>query len=176
MDKESSSYGSLTKLGHYQAGCIAKRLKELPISKIHSSSLLRAKETALTVVEKFSDLELKSHHSLKEGLPYVPSAVIKRKNLDKLQIKLDKERMEKAFKSFFKANKKEEIKHEALICHGNIIRFFLCKSLGVPIEAWSNFEVYQCSLSVIKITKEGKMVVKSVGESGHIPLVKRTII
>ncbi len=176
MDKDSDTYGSLTRLGHYQANCIAKRLTDYPVDKIHSSSLLRAKETALSVIEKFSNLQLKSHHLLKEGLPYVPAPLIKQKKLDKVQIKMDKERMDQAFNVFFAPNKKETEKHEVLICHGNIIRYFICKCLGVPIEAWSNFEIFECSLSIVKVSSQGKIVVKSVGETGHIPVLKRTIL
>lgn len=176
LDKESEQYGSLNKLGYYQAGCVAKRLQDYPIGKIHSSSLTRAKQTALSIIEKFSELEIKSHHILKEGLPYVPNSVIKQKKIDKAQIKMDRERMEQAFEVFFKKTLKSEDKHELLVCHGNIIRFFICKALRVPIEAWSNFELNHCSLSIVKIKPDGKMTVVCVGEVGHIPVLKQTIV
>ncbi len=176
MDKASETYGSLTKLGHYQAVCAAKRLAEYPVTAIHSSSLNRAKETALSIVEKFSGISLKSHHLLKEGLPYVPNVIIKERRLDKYAIKHDKERMEKAFNGFFTPHKIEGDKHEVLVCHGNIIRFFLCKALDVPIEAWTKFEIFECSISVIKIKPDGRCLVQSFAEVGHIPLEKRSIL
>ena len=176
MEKEAANYGSLTKLGHYQSVCIAKRLKEYPIDVIHSSSVNRAKETALAVMEKFSGAKLLSHQLLKEGLPYVPTAIIKERNLDKQAIKLDKERMTQAYAKFFVPNKKKESKHEALICHGNIIRYFMCRALGVPIEAWTKFEIYECSLTIIKIKEDGKSTVISFGDIGHIPREKRTVL
>jgi len=176
MDKQSETYGSLTKLGHYQAVCAAKRLSEYPVSAIHSSSLNRAKETALSIMEKFSGITLKSHHLLKEGLPFVPNVIIKERGLDKYAIKHDRERMEKAYKEFFTPYKKDGDKHEVFVCHGNIIRFFLCKALDVTIEAWTKFEIFECSVSAIKIKPDGRTLVQSFAETGHIPLEKRSIL
>ena len=176
MDKDSDTYGSLTKLGHYQSVCAAKRLAEYPISAIHSSSLDRAKETALSIVEKFSGIEIRSHHLLKEGLPYVPNSIIKERRLDKQAIKLDKERMDKAYKAFFNGTKEEGDKHVALICHGNIIRYFICKALNVPVEAWTKFEIFECSITIVKVKPNNLCIVQSFAEIGHIPIQKRSIL
>lgn len=176
MDKASENYGSLTKLGQFQAICAAKRLAEYPVTAIHSSSLNRAKETALSVLEKFTGIILKSHHLLKEGLPFVPNEIIKERGLDKYAIKHDRERMEKAYKEFFTPHKREGDKHEVFVCHGNIIRFFICKSLQVSIEAWTKFEIFEGSITVIKVKPNGSCLVQSFAEVGHIPLEKRSIL
>ena len=174
MDKSKDNYGTLTPLGHKQAKLTAKRLKEHPIEKINSSTLERAKQTTMHVVGEFPKKDIDSHLLLKEGLPYLPDSVLKEKKIGKNHVKQDRERMETAFQIFFVPFLKEGEFHEALICHGNLIRFFVCTALEVPIEAWTKFDIYECSITVIRIKQEGRISVLSVGEIGHIPVEERT--
>lgn len=67
-------------------------------------------------------------------------------------------------------------KHEALICHGNIIRYLVTKALGVDTSKWINFDIFQCSISTVSIEANGKLRLITFGEIGHISPGKRTHI
>ena len=45
--------------------------------------------------------------------------------------------------------------HELLVCHGNVIRWFVCRALGVDTKQWTRMEIANCSLTMIQIRADG---------------------
>jgi len=42
--------------------------------------------------------------------------------------------------------------HELVVCHGNVLRYLVCRALNVTVHAWVNLHpVYHCSLTRIII-------------------------
>lgn len=61
-------------------------------------------------------------------------------------------------------------KHEfdIIVCHGNLIRFFACKALQLPPEAWLRLSVFNCSITYIMIKPNGYVSCRMVGDIGHL--------
>ena len=83
--------------------------------------------------------------------------------------------MEKAFQWFFddSTDAQEENNEESyciLVCHANLIRFFLCRALGVnPATTWGHFEVNHCGVTRIDVCANRPIKVVAVNETGHLP-------
>jgi serine/threonine-protein phosphatase PGAM5 len=44
---------------------------------------------------------------------------------------------------------------EIIVCHGNVIRYFFCRALQLPPEAWLRFSPFNCSLTYLTIQPTG---------------------
>ncbi len=88
----------------------------------------------------------------------------------------DGARIEAAFRKYFhRADAKQtQDSYEILVCHANVIRYFVCRALQFPPEAWLRFSLHNCSLTWIAIRPSGRVVVYTVGDIGHIPPSKMT--
>lgn len=62
--------------------------------------------------------------------------------------------------------------------HGNIIRYLICKTLGVDTLAWRSMDIQQCGICVVEIRSKGtnRKMVLSHNDVGHIPKNQRTFI
>jgi serine/threonine-protein phosphatase PGAM5 len=159
----------LTPLGVKQAQLTAQRLRSLPITAIHYSSLPRAVETAEIIAQAFPDVPFHKTRLLWECFPCLPS------NLSEFAPKIPAEKLaeyraqaESAFDRYFKRARGKD-KYEILVCHGNIIRYFVCRVLQVPPEAWLNMDSDKCGISEVKIGSDGRMWLLSYNDIGHLP-------
>eukprot|EP00797_Seminavis_robusta_P020798 Sro31_g020420.2 (373) ;mRNA; r:126014-127132 len=57
---------------------------------------------------------------------------------------------------------------DIIVCHGNVIRYFLCRALQLPPEAWLRFSVFNCSVSYIMIKPNGYVSCRMIGDIGHL--------
>ncbi|MGE0171373.1 MAG: histidine phosphatase family protein [Oligoflexales bacterium] len=62
----------------------------------------------------------------------------------------------------------------ASVCHGNVIRYFVTKVLGMKPSEWTQFSIGQCSLTTVRVSAKGTFTLESYGEVGHIPVSQRT--
>ena len=58
---------------------------------------------------------------------------------------------------------------DVVVCHGDVIRYFVMKALGVDTKAWLGMSVAHASLTVILVRADGSMTVLAVGDVGHLP-------
>jgi len=58
---------------------------------------------------------------------------------------------------------------DVVVCHGDVIRYFVMKALGVDTKAWLGMSVAHASLTVIRVQAGGSMTVLAVGDVGHLP-------
>lgn len=174
-DGADRDFGSLSKLGKFQASCTGKMLKdELKINRMYSSSLRRAKETAEIIAIRYGIQNILLSKLLHEGVPYFSTKLKTEKGVTNQQIEIERNRMESAFVQLFQRHDGAEDIHDVVVCHGNIIRYFIIRCLGVHVSKWLRFDLYQCSRTTIKITDRGEFYILSFGEVGHIPPDKRT--
>jgi serine/threonine-protein phosphatase PGAM5 len=63
-----------------------------------------------------------------------------------------------------------ELRHEfeIIVGHGNVIRYFVCRGLQLPPEAWLRFSVFNCSITYMVISPAGYVSVRSLGDTGHL--------
>eukprot|EP00557_Chaetoceros_sp_GSL56_P012383 CAMPEP_0176480330 /NCGR_PEP_ID=MMETSP0200_2-20121128/2220_1 /TAXON_ID=947934 /ORGANISM="Chaetoceros sp., Strain GSL56" /LENGTH=486 /DNA_ID=CAMNT_0017876443 /DNA_START=2764 /DNA_END=4224 /DNA_ORIENTATION=+ len=57
---------------------------------------------------------------------------------------------------------------EIIVCHANVIRYFLCRALQLPPEAWLRMCTFNCSLNYITIRPTGSVSVRMLGDIGHL--------
>jgi serine/threonine-protein phosphatase PGAM5 len=165
------------------------------IKVVRVSNLARAKETAAIIVSHLPGVQYAGPDpDLNEGSPChtIPGG----KASDSTVQKMDDShpRIEAAFqKIFYRApppgpmnssddkenrNKKtdNEGKHEfeIVVCHANVIRYFLCRALQIPPEAWLRLCTFNCSLTYLTIRPTGTVSCRMLGDIGHIPYGQST--
>lgn len=161
------------------------------IKSIHASGMARAKETAFIIA-----LQLKGSDSracvaepdtlLNEALP---APIIPRRpdvgSLEAQAKEIDEnhDRIEAAFQKYIHradplcAEEEEdspEHEFEVIVCHANVIRYFLLRALQLPPEAWLRFSLFNGSISYLMIQPNGCVTVRLVGDTGHIPYEETT--
>jgi serine/threonine-protein phosphatase PGAM5 len=78
------------------------------------------------------------------------------------------EQLERAFAMFFTPSPSGDV-HEILVCHGNVIRYFVTRVLEVDPEAWLGMSIGNCSLTVVRVNPDRTMKLFVFGDVGHIP-------
>ncbi|RWS07196.1 serine/threonine-protein phosphatase Pgam5: mitochondrial-like protein [Dinothrombium tinctorium] len=168
----------LTQLGRQQAQLTGLRLKELslPYSRIVQSTMSRATETAQIISKELPDVPVSSCELLREGAPFPPEPSYSRYRVESKQYFEDGARIEAAFRRYFhRADPSQTTdSYEILVCHANVIRYFVCRALQFPPEAWLRFSLHNCSVTWITMLPRGGVVVYTVGDTGHIPPDKMT--
>lgn len=168
----------LTTLGKKQAQYVARRLSEYQIDRIIHSSMPRAAETAQIIKERLNHRKtFLSCDELRECVPGFPKNRRKKSGFTDLKkLKDHQAQAERAFKKHFKTPQKSSV--EVLVCHGNIIRYLVSKTLGVDTLAWTKMDIHQCGITIIEIksTGDNKRTLISHNDVGHIPLEQRTFL
>ena len=160
----------LTPLGIAQARLISARLKGMSVhfTSLVSSTMTRARETAMVINEDFPELQLTQNELICECTP--PSW---RKDVmagvDTVHRKECVEKLEKAFKEYFIPSPDKNDRNDLIVCHGNVIRYFVTKVLKVDTMSWLQMSIGNCSLTVIRIKSDGSMKLVSFSDVGHIP-------
>ena len=78
-------------------------------------------------------------------------------------------RIEAAFRKYFHRADPEqkEDSYELVVCHANVIRYFVCRALQVAPEAWLRFSLKHASITWVTITPNGRVHLFCVGDAGH---------
>lgn len=161
--------GALTSLGIAQARLVAARLRGLPVefTVLRASTMTRADQTARIIAQSLPGLTLQPTALLRECTPRTRRADImaqeKPADLDAAEKQLDE-----AFATYFVPAPGTE-RNELLVCHGNVIRYFVTKALGVDTQSWLGLSLTHCSVTVIRVAPDGTLKVLSFGDTGHIP-------
>jgi len=159
----------LVPLGIAQARLVAARLLGLKVewSSFRSSTMTRARQTALVIGQDFPELQLVSTPMLNECT--VPT---RRKDIEALEkpeeIVACRDRLAKDFDEIFVPSPKGD-QNDLIVAHGNVIRYFVTRALDVDPEAWLGLAIGNCSLTVIEVLPDGSKKLLSFSDVGHIP-------
>ncbi len=166
-DEREEGTKDLTALGRAQAKRIGKALVNDRIDAVFASTMLRARTTAALIAE---DRKLMVHSTplLCECIPtkigfYIPPRTIAE----------GKKQADRAFARFFKKTK--TTRTELIVCHGNIIRYFVARALGVPGTTWRKMAIFHASITEIRIHSDGRAVLFSYNDVAHLPPRLRTM-
>ena len=161
----------LTPLGIAQARLIASRLHGLPtrsrLDSITSSTMTRARETAAVMHETLTDTPMRQTPLLSECTPPRSNAKVANESEPKEAAECAR-RLDEAFNQFL-VPAAGAVRSDVLVCHGDVIRYFVMKALGVDTKAWLGMSVAHASLTVIRVRADGSMTVLAVGDVGHLP-------
>ncbi|CAF0764597.1 unnamed protein product [Adineta steineri] len=168
----------LTILGKEQLKYTGMRLNQMNIqfNRLIHSGMVRAFESATIINEQLdTKLQLIKDANLTEGLPVapIPYAGISQRDADAYG---DRARIDTAFATYFHRAHNDQRKetHDIIVFHANILRYFICKIMQFPIQAWLRITLNHGSITQITILSDGSIVMKSVGDSGFIPSNKVT--
>lgn len=174
-DSLPDSENILTPLGIAQACLVSTRLKSMNIifNSLTSSTMTRAKQTALVINKDFPELKLEQSNLIMECTP--PSW---RKDVmagvDTSEKGECVENLEQAFQKYFIPSPDDKNRNDIIVCHGNVIRYFVTKVLKVDTMAWLQMSISNCSLTIIRILPDGTMKLDAFSDYGHIPENMRT--
>jgi serine/threonine-protein phosphatase PGAM5 len=156
--------GSLTAVGREQARASGRHLSRMPFDAIWSSTLARAKETALIVAKQLSRHASVRHSALlREGM----FSRIEGYEVPADEQREDRARADLAWSKFFRTSRPDRT--ELLVCHGNLIRYFICRSLDVRVARWTRMTTNHCGVTRILVRDTGAVRVVSYNETGHLP-------
>ena len=162
----------LTQMGIDQANFTGVRLAQLnlPLTYMVSSNMSRAKQTAGVIGQHLPDglLVLPDDPILREGAPYPPEPGSVKAEWP---YHIDGARIEAAFRKYFHRADREqdEDTFELIVCHANVIRYFVCRALQLPPEAWLRISLKHASITWVTIRPDGRCSLRTLGEASHIP-------
>lgn len=170
--------GGLTPLGHEQAEITAAAMAAIPVNAIYCSTLRRAAQTAAIIAGSFSGLEVQASRELWEIVPSIPPReadyfALHFPNLTPTTIARDRYLADQAFDRLF-CPALDYDEHNIIVCHGNIIRYFVCRVLNVGVETWANMETNNCGITRCIIESDGRMMLVALNDTGHLSLPMRT--
>ncbi|XP_073321722.1 serine/threonine-protein phosphatase PGAM5, mitochondrial isoform X3 [Pagrus major] len=168
----------LTPLGREQAELTGQRLAALGLKYdilIHSS-MARATETANIISKHLPGVDLLSCDLLREGAPIEPVPPVTHWKPDAVQYHEDGARIEAAFRRYIhRADpKQKEDSFEIIVCHANVIRYFVCRALQFPPEGWLRMGLNNGSITWLTIRPSGRVALRTLGDSGFMPPDKLT--
>lgn len=162
--------GGLTAVGMQQAELTAQRLQSLPIDHIYASTLPRAMQTATIIAQALPQVPIISNRDLWECIPHVPTALAAwADDYPAAALKRDQEQAAAAFERYFQPTENNTNKQDVIVCHGNLIRYFVCRVLQVSLDAWINMHPYNGGVSTVQIQADGECKLISFNDIGHLP-------
>lgn len=166
VDEKTGS--ALTALGKEQAGFVAERLASLGLKydSITSSELTRARETGDIIAARLGlpcarDGLLNECMPVGVGLPAKPDSAAAETQLGLAWVS-------------YTAPATGAPRHDVLVCHGNVIRWFVCRALGADTKQWTRMEIANCSITIIQVHPDGTTRVQVYNDVSHVPLDKQT--
>ena len=171
---------NLTSLGREQLDLTGRRLKQLnlPYSHIFYSTMTRAIESTNEIIKHIPGVPATPCDLLREGAPFPPEPPVPNwpGGGDKA-FQEDGPRIEAAFAHYIhRADpSQKEDSYEILVCHANVIRYFVCRALQLPPEAWIRMSLDHGSLTWITIRPSGTVSLRWLGNSGYMPPDKISI-
>jgi len=167
---------ALITLGRQQARLIADRLDAMDITftSIQASAMTRARQTGEIIAPRFSYLELQIHRDIRECTMTTRREDIMA-GLDEGEAEECEAQLEEAWTRLFVPTSGDLDEHDIIVCHGNVIRWFVTHALEVDLTAWLGMSVSNASLTTIQVRADGSFKVLGVGDSGHIPYHMNTL-
>ncbi|HSW53832.1 MAG TPA: histidine phosphatase family protein [Ignavibacteriaceae bacterium] len=170
-DTSDSDIGKkLTPLGISQARLVSARLKGMPVkfTSLKSSTMTRARETAMVINQDFPELKLQQSTLIRECTPPTWRKDIMADETES-DLNMCAKNLEKAFGEYFAPSPDGNDRNDIIVCHGNVIRYFVTKVLKADPMSWLQMSIGNCSLTIIRILPDGSMKLAAYGDMGHIP-------
>ncbi|NP_001161683.1 phosphoglycerate mutase family member 5 [Acyrthosiphon pisum] len=173
LSGETDGDRKLTELGRKQALFTGERLSilDFPWTTITQSTLTRAMETCSIIQTQLpANIPLTSSDLLTEGAPIQPDPPSKHWKPE-LYFFRDGARIEAAFRKFIHRappDQKDD-SYELIVCHANVIRYFVMRALQLNPEAWLRLSLDHASITWLSIYPNGRVSLRCYSNSGYMP-------
>ncbi len=161
---DAENGGLLTPLGREQARLTGRYLEHYNFDVVWSSTLPRAKETADIVVEHLGGMRVRHTGLLREGL----YTKVEGYNVPASERREDCARADAAYAKIIRPSRAE--RKELVVCHGNLIRYLMCRALHTPVAKWLRMTTSHCGLTRMVVRDTGAVRVVSYNETSHLPI------
>ena len=159
--------GQLTQLGREQAlvtgQWIFGNLGGQRVDALWSSTLPRARETASIIAQSLPHAKVRSIGVLREGM----YSKVKGYEVPPSERQEDRDRADAAYGRLFRTSRSDRL--EIVVCHGNLIRYLVCRAIDVPVARWTRMNSNHCSMTRILVRDTGAVRVVSYNETAHLP-------
>lgn len=165
---------ALDSLGRAQARLTGDRLARLPLhpASLVSSTFTRAAETADIIGESLH-MSVARDSDICECSPpsYRPDYV---REDSKARQAACEEQLERAWARYVKPASDANDVYDVLVCHGNVIRWFTSKALHLDTQRWPDYDIGNCSITVIEVRPDGATRLAAFSDTGHMPPTMQT--
>ena len=167
---DNRTANALNALGREQAAFTGDRLAALPMKfdVVTSSEFTRARETGDIIAAKLG-MKCERDRLLNESLaPGIDAA-----RLQLTPVPGAEEQFNAAWLRYSRPAHGAP-RNDLIVCHGNVIRWFVCKAIGLDTTQWTRIVAANCSLAFIKIYPDGIARLFVYNDVSHLPLEKQT--
>jgi len=178
---KSPDGGALTPMGREQAKYTGEWLARLDIDNIFCSTMTRAHETAQIISQgcDFPPEHIQPTNALRETVPNIPPEMqdlvaiwrAQGKPFSDDDIKQYQQIADSAFDHFFIHTSHEQ--RDLLVCHGNILRYFLCKALDIDLYRWLRMDINHCGVTTLRVEQD-QIHLNSHNDYQHLPINLQT--
>jgi serine/threonine-protein phosphatase PGAM5 len=151
--------------GREQARAVAERLRGLDVARLRlvSSDFTRARETADTIgrvlaIAPLRDTLLRECTPTQQPPATRPGAAAEAIACDTT--------LSRAWARY--AVPAAADAHDVLVCHGNVIRWFVAQALGLPPGRWRAMDIGNASVTVIAVRADGTVRLVAYCDVGHL--------
>ena len=162
---DAESRGELTALGREQARLTANYLEGFRFDPVWSSTLPRARETAEIVATELGGLRVRHSSLLREGL----YTKVEGYEVPASERREDRARADAAYAKIVRTSRADRT--ELVVCHGNLIRYLMCRALHTPVAKWLRMTTSHCGLTRVIVRDTGAVRVVSYNETSHLPMM-----
>lgn len=170
---DSKGHG-LNALGHEQAKMTGKRFAGLPIQvrSLVASNYLRALETAEDMGREMKMAPVVDT-LIHECTPRFESRPEYTRLASDEEMDACEANLAAAYAKYLQPTPEADT-YDVLVCHGNVIRWLVCKSLGLDPTLWRRFTIGNGSITTLVVAPDGVIRMASYSDTGHIPVEKQT--
>ena len=173
-DKVDDRVGNgLNPLGHEQARLLGERLAQLPvnITALVSSDFTRARDTADDIGRALGMTPARDS-LIHECTPASERADLMRDRAPGEIARCDSNLHAAWAKYMIPAPEADA--HDVLVCHGNVIRWFVNRVFDVDPKRWTRMDIGNASLTLIAVRADGSARLVLYSDVGHLPVEKQT--
>ena len=165
----------LDSLGREQAALAAARLKAMPVAftSLQCSPMTRARQTAELIAPSLPGLVPAVHDDIHECTPPTRRADVMA-DLEPGEAAACAAQLKDAAARLLVPATGDRDQHDIVVCHGNVIRWLVCRVLEVDPEAWLGMSIANCSVTIVQVRADGTCKLVSFADSGHIPWERTT--
>ncbi|HEU4335434.1 MAG TPA: histidine phosphatase family protein [Candidatus Eisenbacteria bacterium] len=163
----------LNALGHEQARLLGARLASLPVKPrlLVSSDYARARETADDLAAILGRAAERDTLIRECGPPSVrDSSATDSERAEQAECERT---LEAAWAKYIRPSPDADA-HDLLVCHGNVIRWFVARAVGADTRRWITMTIGNASLTVLAVRPDGSTRLVMFSDVGHLPVEKQT--